>query len=73
LPPPQIFIFDQALECACEPLGVSGRRRIAVQAILNQIGHTTYFARDYDGKSRAHGFVHGKPPGFVFRRQRENV
>ena len=73
LPPPQAFVFDQAPKCACEPLDVPGCRRVAVHAVPNEIGHTTHFAGNHDRKAGAHGFVHGKPPGFVFRRQHEYV
>src|SRR6516164_5617107 len=73
LPPPQVLVFDQPTECACKPLDVPSVRRIAVDAVTNEIGHTSHFAGDYDRKAGAHGFVHGKPPGFVLGGQHEYV
>ena len=73
LPPPQALVFDQPTECSCEALDVPGCRRVAVHAVPNEIGHTADFAGNHDGKAGAHGLVHGKPPGFVFRRQHEYV
>src|SRR5262245_59767110 len=70
---PQALIFDQPTECACKPLDVPSFRRIAVDVVTNEIGHTSHFAGDYDRKAGAHGFVHGKPPGFVLRGQHEYV
>ena len=58
---------------SCEALDVPGCRRVAVHAVPNEIGHTTDFAGNHDRKAGAHGFVHGKPPGFVFRRQHKHV
>ena len=73
LPPPQALVFDQPTKCACKPLDVPSVRRIAVDAVMNEIGHTSHFAADHDRKAGAHGFVHGKPPGFVLRGQHEYV
>ena len=73
LPPPQAFVFDQALESACKPVDVPGCRRIAVHAVPNEIGHTTYFREKPRREGQRTWLRSRQAPGFVFRRQHEYV
>jgi hypothetical protein len=66
LHPSQALVFEKELESICESFDIPGCGRVAIDTILNEIGHTAYLARHDDGKSGAHSLVHGKSPRFVF-------
>src|SRR5262245_3103440 len=46
----QIVVLDQAPESLCEAVDIPGRRRVAVDTVLDQVRNASHLTGDNDGK-----------------------
>src|SRR6266404_8755222 len=61
------------MQSVCQAFYIARCKCLTIDACSNEIRHTADFCRSHDRQPGAHCFVDSQTPGFVFRRQHEQV